>query len=122
MLDFYFSIYFLLTISFNAFPALKVGALQAGIIISSLVCGLRPFLAALVFVSKEPKPTSWTFSPFTKASVTVYEKALIISEETFLEYPVFEAIELIKSALFIFISLLPYLINLLLLMIMYQNK
>ena len=35
---------YLFTISFNDFPALKTGAFEAGIIISSLVCGFLPFL------------------------------------------------------------------------------
>ena len=50
--------YFLFTKSFNALPALKTGAFDAGILISSLVCGFLPFLAALFLTSKDPNPTS----------------------------------------------------------------
>lgn len=50
--------YFLFTKSFNALPALKTGAFDAGILISSLVCGFLPFLAALFLTSKDPNPTN----------------------------------------------------------------
>ena len=38
--------------------------------ISFLVCGLRPVLAALSDVEKVPNPTNATLSPFAKAFVT----------------------------------------------------
>ena len=50
--------YLLLTKSLRAFQALNTGAFDAGILISYLVCGFLPFLAALFLTSKEPKPTS----------------------------------------------------------------
>jgi len=49
--------------SLSALPALKVGTLEAAILISAPVAGLRPMRSARVLTSKEPKPTSWTFSP-----------------------------------------------------------
>ena len=57
------------TKSFNALPALNTGAFDAGILISSFVCGFLPFLAALFLTSKEPNPTNWTLSPSINASV-----------------------------------------------------
>ena len=42
----------------NALPALNTGAFDAGILISSLVCGFLPFLAALFLTSKDPNPTN----------------------------------------------------------------
>ena len=83
----YFNIYksyFLLTKSFKAFPALNTGAFEAGILISSLVCGFLPFLAALFLTSKEPNPTNCTLSPFTNASVTTLTKAFTVSSALFL--------------------------------------
>ena len=50
--------YFLFTKSLRALPALNTGAFDAGILISSFVCGFLPFLAALFLTSKEPNPTS----------------------------------------------------------------
>ena len=50
--------------SFNALPALNLGALDAEILISLPVCGLRPVRAALLDTSNVPKPTSAFFSPF----------------------------------------------------------
>ena len=46
---------------FRPLPALKTGALDTGILISSLVVGLRPLRAARCLVSKVPNPTSTTF-------------------------------------------------------------
>jgi hypothetical protein len=48
----------LFTKSLRAYPALKAGALEAAILISALVCGFLPFLAALCLTSKVPNPTS----------------------------------------------------------------
>ena len=65
------------TKSFKAFPALNTGALDAGIFISSLVCGFLPFLAALFLTSKEPNPTNWILSPLTNDSVTTSVKRCV---------------------------------------------
>ena len=62
--------YFLFTNSFSCLPALNTGAFDAGILISSLVCGFLPFLAALFLTSKDPNPTNCTFSPFFNDSLT----------------------------------------------------
>ncbi len=47
---------FYFTASFNCLPGLKAGVTDAGISISSPVCGLRPLRAARLRVSKVPKP------------------------------------------------------------------
>ena len=57
----YFLPFFLagvLTLSFRALPALKAGALEAAILISSPVRGLRAVRAGRFFTSKVPKPIS----------------------------------------------------------------
>lgn len=43
----FFTMYNYFTASFNSFPALNAGALDAAICISSPVCGLRPVRADL---------------------------------------------------------------------------
>jgi len=48
----------LLTFSFNSFPALKTGTVDAGIVNGSLVLGFLPSLAALSLVSNVPNPTN----------------------------------------------------------------
>ena len=45
-----------LTASLSALPALKAGTLEAAILISLPVCGLRPLRAARSRTSKLPKP------------------------------------------------------------------
>ena len=62
---------YLLTESFSALPALKLGTLAALISIGAPVCGLRPVLAALFLVAKVPKPTKTTGSSFCKEAVMV---------------------------------------------------
>ena len=78
-----------LTFSFNNFPALKTGALQAGILISWLVCGLCPFLAALTLTSKEPNPTSCILLPFVSSSDIVSVKASKNFSEDAFDFSVF---------------------------------
>ena len=80
---------------------MNTGAFDAGILISSLVCGFLPFLAALFLTSKDPNPTNWTLSPFAKASITVLTNALTASSAPFFVSPVFAAIAAINSALLI---------------------
>ena len=58
---------FYFTASLNALPALKAGALDAGISICSLVCGFKPVRAARSLSSNVPNPTSCTLSPFLTA-------------------------------------------------------
>src|SRR5690554_8140863 len=58
-----------LTASFRALPALKPGTLEAAILISAPVCGLRPVRAARSFTEKVPKPIRVTWSPFFRAPV-----------------------------------------------------
>ena len=71
---------------------MNTGAFDAGILISSLVCGFLPFLAALFLTSKEPNPTNWTLSPSTSAFVTVSIKAFTDASAAFFVSPVFAAI------------------------------
>ena len=83
-------------------PVFKAGkAFDAGILISSLVCGFLPFLAALFLTSKEPNPTNCTLSPSANASVTTSMKALTVASALFFVSPVLAAIAAIKSDLFI---------------------
>ena len=96
--------YFLLTASFNAFPALKAGTVAAAILISSPVCGFLPFLAALFLASKEPNPTNWTLSPFFNVASTTSTKAFNVSYVAFLVAPVFFAKASTNSDLFIYNS------------------
>ena len=79
--------YFLFTASFNAFPDLNTGDLEAGILISSLVCGFLPFLAALLLTSKEPNPINCILSPFFNVSVTTSTKAFRYSSDAFFAHP-----------------------------------
>ena len=58
---------------------MNTGALDAGIFISSLVCGFLPFLALLFLTSKVPKPTNWTLSFAFSASETTEMKAKELS-------------------------------------------
>ena len=66
------------TFSLNALPAENAGTLVAGIVIGSLVLGLRPSRSERSRRSNDPNPTSVTFSPFATASVTTSKKALMI--------------------------------------------
>ena len=92
------------TKSFKAFPALNTGAFDAGILISSLVCGFLPFLAALFLTSKDPNPTNWILSPFFNASVTTSTNAFTDASAAFFVSPVFAATAATYSALFIIIT------------------
>ena len=55
--------------SFNALPDTKAGTLDAAILISAPVCGLRPVRAARLFTLNVPKPINCTASPFFKLPV-----------------------------------------------------
>ena len=90
----------MLTNSLSCLPALNTGAFDAGILISSLVCGFLPFLAALFLTSKEPNPTNCTFSPFFNDSLTADTKASTDASAAFFVSPVFAATAATNSALF----------------------
>src|ERR1700735_5897183 len=60
----YFLADFLLRLAFRAAPGLKRAFLDAAILISLPVAGLRPFPAARSRTEKVPDPTSRTFSLF----------------------------------------------------------
>ena len=70
----------------------------------SLVWGLRPTRSARAFTSKAPKPTSWTFSPSTRAPVMASIMAVTAASASFLDSSAFSATALISSVLFIVIS------------------
>src|SRR5687767_1838934 len=89
----------------NSFPALKRATFLAFIVISSFVCGLRPFLAFLFEIKKVPNPTNVTFPPPFKVLVTASVKESIAAFAWVLVMPVSSAILLIKSALFILVFL-----------------
>ncbi len=71
------------TFSLNCFPAENAGTLVAGIVIGSLVLGLRPSRSERSRRSNDPKPMSVTFSPLATASVTTDKKPLMISSACF---------------------------------------
>ena len=63
----------------RAAPALNLGLLEAAILISFPVWGLRPVLAALLATSKVPNPISWIFPPFLSSLDTTSVKALMVA-------------------------------------------
>ena len=66
---------YLLTVLDNSVPALNLATFLAAILIAFPVCGLRPTLAALLEIEKEPKPTNATLSPFLSAFVVAFTNA-----------------------------------------------
>ena len=77
--------------SLRALPALKTGALEAGISISSPVDGLWPLRAARTFASKVPKPTRETFSHAFRDSSIVASAAVTAFSASFLDRLLFSA-------------------------------
>src|SRR5581483_1372404 len=92
------------TASLNDFPAFTRGTVEAGIEISLPVAGLRPVRAARSARSKVRNPGSWTLSPPATASVTTASKAESVSLTDVAVWPVFLAIALTSSVLFIRVS------------------
>ena len=82
-------------LSFNALPALNLGALEAGIWIVSFVLGLIPVLAALSATSNVPNPTNWIFPPFFNSSSTTSVKALTAFSASFLIILSFQQLQLL---------------------------
>ena len=70
------------------------------------VLGLRPRRSARTFTSKEPKPTSWTFSSWLSAPVMASTMAVIAASASFLESSAFSATAAMSSVLFIVVFLL----------------
>src|SRR5690554_541899 len=89
-----------LTASFRALPALKPGTLEAAILISAPVCGLRPVRAARSFTEKVPKPIRVTWSPFFRAPVMELVIASNARPAAALEISADSAIASISSDLF----------------------
>lgn len=80
---------FYFTASLNALPALKAGALDAGISICSLVCGFKPVRAARSLSSNVPNPTSCTLSPFLTAPMISSIRASRTAPASFFRYACF---------------------------------
>jgi hypothetical protein len=95
-------IYF--TASLSDLPEVNFGTLAAGMVITSPVLGLRPFLDFLFTTEKVPNPTSVTFCPFFKADLTAFSVESSALDASVLLSPVPEAILSINSALVIYIS------------------
>jgi hypothetical protein len=93
-----------LTASLSALPAVNFGILAAGIVITSPVLGLRPFLDFLLTTEKVPNPTSVTFCPFFKANLTEFKVESNALDESALLNPVPDAILSISSAFVIYVS------------------
>src|SRR5437588_8707136 len=89
------------TASLKDFPAFTRGTVAAGIEISLPVAGLRPVRAARSVRSKVRNPGSWTLSPAATASVMTASKAERVSLTDVAVWPVFLAIALTSSVLFI---------------------
>lgn len=98
------------TASFKPLPALNLGTFMAGIWILAPVFGLTPFLAALLFTWKAPKPVKTTLSPFCMALVIVSITDSKQSPAAFFEQAHFEATASISSSLVIFFDI-NYVIN-----------
>ena len=87
--------------------AVNLGTFVAGILISTLVLGLMPFLAFLFFTEKAPKPTRVTLSPFLRALETPDIKASIAFPAAAFDILTLLATASISSA-FVMIILLSY--------------
>src|SRR3569832_947285 len=67
---FFFAAFLFATAVLKTAPAVKRGTVDAAILISAPVCGLRPVRAARLDDLKVPKPTRVTVSPFATALTT----------------------------------------------------
>ncbi len=86
--------------SLSALPALNTGCLEALILISSPVCGLRPIRAERLRTVKEPKPIKVTLSPFLSALVIAWVMPSTARPASALERSAATATASINSALF----------------------
>jgi hypothetical protein len=87
-----------LTESLRDLPAVNFGILAAGIVITSPVLGLRPFLDFLFTTENVPNPTRVTFCPFFRADLIEFRVASRDLDESALLSPVPEEILSISSA------------------------
>src|SRR4051794_4224055 len=94
------------TASLKLLPTLTFGTVAAAIWISAPVEGFRPVRAALWACSKVRNPASWTLPPPATVSVTMPSNAARTSPTALDDWPVFSAIELTSSALFMKPSLM----------------
>jgi len=85
----------------NALPETNAGTLEAAILISAPVCGLRPVRALRSLILNVPKPINCTASPFFKLSVIASKVASKATLACFLFNSAALAIASIKSVLFI---------------------
>lgn len=79
-----FKNHYALIASFNAFPALNFGFLDAAIVMVSPLLGFLPSLSGRSATSKVPKPTNCTLSPaFNAPSTTAVKASIAFSASTF---------------------------------------
>jgi hypothetical protein len=88
-------------------PAVNLGILAAGMVITAPVLGLRPFLDFLLTTEKVPNPTRVTFWPFFSADLTALSVESSALEASALLNPVPDAILSISSA-FVIYSFPPF--------------
>src|SRR5438067_2439522 len=90
-----------LRLFFMIWLALKVRTFRPTMMISSPVCGFRPFRGRLVLTTKFPKPEIFTFSPRSKQPLMMSNVASTTSVASFFENPTFSHIRVIISAVVI---------------------
>src|SRR6056297_245799 len=93
-------------ISLSVLPGLNLTALLAGMVISSPVWGLRPFLSFLSWTENVPKPVKVSLPSLTRDSSMLPRQAFKARSEPALLMSVFSETFLIRSDLFIVPSLL----------------
>ena len=90
------------TESFNAFPTVNLGLLEAGIWIDSPVLGFLPVVAFLWLTLKLPNPTILPYSSLFKELVIASRKLSIALVASDLDSPAEDATDAIRSFLFTF--------------------
>jgi hypothetical protein len=95
--------YYYFTASFSDLPEANFGILAAGIVMTSPVRGLRPFLDFLFTTEKVPNPTSVTFCPFFKADLIEFKVESSDLDASALLNPVPDAILSMSSAFVIYV-------------------
>lgn len=92
------------TAALSVAPALNAGALEALILSSVPVAGLRPIRAARLRTSNVPKPIRATLSPFLRVAVTISINVAMLRSASILVLPVLSASASISSLRFMCIS------------------
>jgi hypothetical protein len=86
--------------SLRPLPGLNLACIEAGILISAPVAGLRPMEALRLLVENVPKPTRRTSSPFFREPVIASKTASTASPACALVIPAQSATTPIRSFLF----------------------